>query len=163
MIQNGQEFAEDHWIPEDDKGSSRRVQPRPLHWSYAIDKYGKALRDAYTKLIHLRHQYSVLRADGMYPDQWEEWQTQFNPEGVGVDTQRQLVVYRRYEVDANGVLKHAVIALNFSDANQWLDLTFPEDGVWVNLLADPQWTAKVQNRRYGLEVPSHWGHIFYKG
>ena len=32
MIQNGQEFAEDYWLMEDDQGSSRRVKPRPLHW-----------------------------------------------------------------------------------------------------------------------------------
>jgi 1,4-alpha-glucan branching enzyme len=34
MIQNGQEFAEDYWLMEDDQGSGRRVKPRPLHWDY---------------------------------------------------------------------------------------------------------------------------------
>ena len=162
MVQNGQEFAEDHWIPEDDKGSGRRVQSRPLHWDFSTDKFGQALRDVYTKLIHLRHQYPVLRADGFYPEAWEDWQTRFNLEGVGVDTVRQLIVFRRYHVDIHGSLKHAVICLNFSAQSQWLELTFPENGEWVNLLAEPEWTIDVHNRRYGLEVPSYWGHIFYK-
>ncbi|MGR9000527.1 MAG: alpha-amylase family glycosyl hydrolase, partial [Gammaproteobacteria bacterium] len=162
LVQNGQEFAEDHWIPEDDKGSGRRVQPRPLHWSYSNDNFGAALRAIYTRLIHLRQQYPVLRADGFYPEYWENWQTRFNPEGVGVDTERQLVVYRRYHVDDSGSLKHAVVCLNFSNQNHWLELTFPEDGHWLNLLTEPKWAINVQNRRFGLEVPSNWGYIFYK-
>ena len=90
MVQNGQEFAEDHWLPEDDKGSGRRVQSRPLHWDYCHDVFGKALCEVYRKLIGLRMQYPVLRADGFVPDFWEEWQTQFNLDGVGVDCNRQL-------------------------------------------------------------------------
>lgn len=162
MVQNGQEFAEDHWIPEDDKGSSRRVQSRPLHWDYSNDKFGGSLRSVYTKLIKLRKQYPVLRADGFYPETWENWQTRFNPEGVGVDTNRQLIVFRRYHVNEQGHLNHAVVCLNFSDQNHWLELTFPEDGEWINLLAEPQWSITVSNRRFGLEVSSNWACIFYK-
>src|SRR5438270_9569615 len=40
LIQNGQEFAEDHWIPEDDHNSGRRVQTRPLRWEFADDPIG---------------------------------------------------------------------------------------------------------------------------
>jgi 1,4-alpha-glucan branching enzyme len=29
MLHNGQEFAEDYWIMEDDRGTGRRVKPRP--------------------------------------------------------------------------------------------------------------------------------------
>jgi pullulanase/glycogen debranching enzyme len=161
LIKNGQEFAEDYWIPEDDKGSSRRVQPRPLHWDYPKDKFGKALGDVYTKLIKLRHNYEVLRADGFYPERWEEWQTRFNPVGVGIDTERHLLVYRRYCVDSQNKLRHAVVVLNFSDNEQWLDLTFPENGQWIDLLAEPSWTITVTNYHYGLGIGSNWGHIFY--
>ncbi|WP_051906428.1 alpha-amylase family glycosyl hydrolase [Methylomarinum vadi] len=163
MVQNGQEFAEDYWMPENDHGSGRRVQPRPLHWRYSKDKFGAALLAVYTKLIQLRQRYPVLRADGFYPEHWESWQTRFNPEGVGVDTEKKLLVYRRYHVDDQGILQHAVICLNFSNLNHWLELTFPENGQWVNLLVEPEWTIHVQNRRFGLDVPSNWGMIFYKG
>jgi len=41
MLQNGQEFGEDHWIPEADGGTGRRVKGRPLRWRYADDKVGR--------------------------------------------------------------------------------------------------------------------------
>ncbi|MDX1812412.1 MAG: alpha amylase C-terminal domain-containing protein, partial [Gammaproteobacteria bacterium] len=163
MVQNGQEFAEDYWIPEDDKGSGRRVQPRPLHWNYTSDKIGSPMHTLYKKLIGLRHQYEVLRADGFYPDYWDDWQTRFNPEGVGVDTERQLLVYRRYHTDSQGRLQHAVVVLNFSSDNQWLNLTFPEDGQWTDLLNDPVSTITVENKNIWTPVGSNWGRIFYKG
>ena len=162
MVQNGQEFAEDHWMPEDDHGSGRRVQPRPLHWSYTGDNIGGPLLSLYRRLLHLRQDYQVLRADGFYPDYWEEWQSRFNPAGVGVDTARQLLVYRRYCTAADGSLQQAVVALNFSADSHWLELAFPEDGAWRELLSEPQWIAHVHNRRFGLQLPSHWGYIFYK-
>jgi glycosidase len=163
LIKNGQEFAEDYWIPEDDKGSSRRVQSRPLHWDYPNDKViGKPLRAVYTKIIKLRHAYEVLRGDGFYPDYWEDWQTRFNPVGVGIDTARHLLVYRRYCVDSQNKLHHAVIVLNFSGNDQWMDLTFPEDGQWLDLLSEPQWMITVTNRSYHLQINSNWGRIFYK-
>ena len=162
LIKNGQEFAEDYWIPEDDKGSSRRVQPRPLHWDYPNDRFGASLKAVYTKLINLRHEYDVLRGDGFYPDYWEEWQTRFNSVGVGIDTARHLLVYRRYCVDSQNKLHHAVIALNFSGNAQWLDLTFPEDGQWLDLLSESQWTITVTNHSYHLNISSNWGHIFYR-
>ncbi|NNG01260.1 MAG: alpha-amylase [Desulfobacteraceae bacterium] len=162
LIRNGQEFAEEYWIPEDDAGSNRRVQARPLHWSYSRDRFGRALRRVYSRLTDLRHHYPVLRADGFYPDFWEPWQTRFNPEGVGVDTEKQLVVYRRYHVDNHGSLMHAVIVLNFSASGHGLTLTFPEDGQWVDLLAEPRHPVHVNDRHIYLDVPAHWGCIFYK-
>ena len=162
MVQNGQEFAEDHRLPEDDHGSGRRVQPRPLHWSYAGDSIGAPMVSLYRKLGYLRRTYDVLRADGFYPDYWEEWQTRFNPEGVGIDTERKLLVYRRYCTGADCLLHQAVIVLNFSDDSHWLELTFPEDGEWIDLLGEPQWVAHVHNQRFDLTVPSNWGHIFYR-
>jgi hypothetical protein len=160
-FENGQEFAEDYWLPKHDKGSSRRVQPRPLHWNYPNDKFGKGLVAVYTKLIKLRHEYEVLGADGFYPEHWDEGRTRFNPVGVGIDTERQLLVYRRYCVDSQNKLRDALVAVNFSGNDQWLDLTFPEDGQRFDLLSDTQWTITVTNRNYRLIVSSNWEHIFY--
>lgn len=160
MLQNGQEFAEDHWIPEDDRGSGRRVQARPLHWGYCADPFGRSLRGVYARLLHLRHQYPVLRSDGFVPHFWEEWQTRFNPEGLGIDTERQLLVYRRFFDDEQGHRRWAVVALNFSPASHRLELTFPENGAWTNLLDEPAWSIMVGDHRYSLDIPSHWGVVF---
>ena len=162
LIQNGQEFAEDQWLPEDDQGSGRRVQSRPLHWDYRFDGYGRPLFDLYRRLIRLRRDYPVLRGDGFAPHWWEEWQSEFDTDGLGIDCGRQLLVYRRYQDDDTGHRTWALIALNFSCAGHWLELQFPEDGTWTNLLAEPEWTIEVRDRQYRLEIPSHWGLILHQ-
>jgi hypothetical protein len=70
-------------------------------------------------------------------------------------------VYRRYCVDSQNKLRHDLVAVNFSGNDQWLDLTFPEDGQRFDLLSDTQWTITVTNRSYRLIVSSNWGHFFY--
>jgi 1,4-alpha-glucan branching enzyme len=163
LIQNGQEFAQDHWMLENDQGSGRRVQLRPLHWSYPGDKFGRPLVELYTKLTGLRRTYAALRSDEFTPDYWEEWQTQFNPQGLGVDTAKQLLIYWRGGDDEDGNRQQFVIVLNFSDSNQWVSVPFPEDGHWTDLLSDPRWHLTVHNRRHGFTIGSNWGHVFYKG
>ena len=62
MIQNGQEFGEDYWLVEN---GSRRVNLRPLHWSFANDFIRKSLRDLYQKLIKIRNDFPGLRSDNV--------------------------------------------------------------------------------------------------
>ena len=104
----------------------------------------------------------MLRGDGFAPHWWEEWQSEFDTDGLGIDCGRQLLVYRRYLDDESGHRTWALIALNFSSAGHWLELQFPEDGTWTNLLADPEWTIEVSDRQYRLEIPSHWGLILHQ-
>ena len=85
-----------------------------------------------------------------------------NGETRFIDCGRQLLVYRRYLDDESGHRTWALIALNFSSRGHWLELQFPEDGTWTNLLADPEWTIEVRDRQYRLEIPSHWGLILHQ-
>jgi 1,4-alpha-glucan branching enzyme len=55
LIQNGQEFAEDHWIVEDDRGSGRRVQARPLRWGFLNDAFGRASFNLYKVVRNPQH------------------------------------------------------------------------------------------------------------
>ena len=50
MIQNGQEFAEDYWIMEDDQGTGRRIRPRPLRWDFKDDGIGAPTLRLFSKL-----------------------------------------------------------------------------------------------------------------
>lgn len=161
MIQNGQEFAEDHWIPEDDAGTGRRVQTRPLRWEFADDAIGSKVFALYQKLIAIRKAHPALRSDNFYPAGWEDWQTQFNPEGYGVDVGKQVVIFHRWGDNAGGVDRY-MVALNFSPAGQSVNVPFPANGVWTDLL-NPGVEPTVND--YWLrnwQVPSNWGHIFYK-
>jgi pullulanase len=162
MVQNGQEFGEDHWIPEDDRGTGRRVVPRPLRWKKEADPIGANLKNLYQRMAEIRQQHRVLRTGDFYPDYWEEWQTQFSPEGYGVDTRRQLCIYRRSGLDENGKQQYFIIILNFSSQDQYITAPFPENGVWTDLLSDFKgtWQPNIQNFRLDFIVGSHWGNVF---
>jgi 1,4-alpha-glucan branching enzyme len=161
MIQNGQEFAEDYWIMEDDRGSHRRVKPRPLRWGFADDNIGGPLREVYRRLITIRNQYPALRTDNFYPSGWQGWQTSFNPEGYGVDVARSVVIFHRWGHNAAGQLERFIIVLNFSDQDQAVDLPFSSDGQWVDVLNN--FSVSVSNTRIpGFVVYSNWGNVFVK-
>lgn len=164
MVQNGQEFGEDHWLPEDDEGTGRRVTPRPIRWKYAKDTIGSSLCKLYRRMAEIRKDYPALRRGSFDPDYWEEWQTQFNPAGYGLDTQKQLAIYRRSGRDENGKVQYFVIVLNFSDSSQQVTASFPENGLWTDLLSgyNGSWQPQIENNRLIFEVGPNWGHVFYK-
>lgn len=160
MIQNGQEFAEDHWLMENDHGSNRRVKPRPLRWDFVDDKIGSALMKLYAKLIKIRSDHRGLRSPNFYP-QWETWQTTLNPTGYGVDVGRQVVIFHRWGNDDHGNEQKFIIVINCSDTSQWVNIPFSasQKGEWYDLLNDRP--EKVYNCRLSnQEIPSHWGRIY---
>jgi 1,4-alpha-glucan branching enzyme len=160
LIPSGQEFAEDYWMPEDDRGSGRRVLPRPLRWKEVSDPYGSTLRQWYKKLLKIRNEHPALRSANFHPKRWEGWMTQFDSNGFGVDTSRGLVVYHRWGAGADRVLERFYIALNFSDADQTIQLEFAENGTWNDMLRDA--TVEVTNFRFTLTVEANWGHVLFK-
>jgi pullulanase len=157
MIANGQEFGEDHFLPEDDHGTGRRVIARPLRWKLADDPVGTALRHLYGTLARMRRDHAGLRSAQIYPAVWEDWQTQFNPVGVGVDVARQAVIYHRWAELESRAVENFVVALNFSDVDQWLSVPFPLDGTWTDLLNEQ--TIEVAGNRRELLVASNWGRV----
>jgi len=160
MIPNGQEFAEDYWIMEDDKGTSRRIRPRPLRWDFKADSIGSAVFRLFSTLARIRLQYGGLRSDNVYPDRWEEWQTQLDPQGYGVDVGRGLVVYHRWGAGDEGALQRFMIVLNFSGDAQPVTLPFAANGAWEDLLSG--WRVNVADYRFAFTVGSNWGHVFFQ-
>jgi 1,4-alpha-glucan branching enzyme len=167
LIQNGQEFGEDHWIPENDEGTGRRVVPRSLQWKYINNPIGGKLLPFYTKLASLRAQYEVLRIGAFNPDSWEEWQTQFNSDGLGIDCTQQVMIYQRSGIDTSTNERQVfIIVLNFSASDQPMSVRFPQNGIWTDLLSDfvggASWQPQIQNNQLDFTVGSNWGHIFFK-
>jgi 1,4-alpha-glucan branching enzyme len=159
MVQNGQEFAEDYWIMEDDRGSGRRVMPRPLRWGFCQDPIGSQLRRVFNRLIALRKQHAALRSDNFYPANWESWQTQFNPDGYGVDAAKNVVIYHRWGAGHGGAVERFIIVLNFSGQDQRVDLPFSENGAWQDLLNG--FSVVVSGFRIpGFVVHANWGNVF---
>jgi 1,4-alpha-glucan branching enzyme len=161
MIQNGQEFAEDYWLMEDDQGSSRRVKPRPLHWDYPGDKIGAQVLALYRKLIELRKAHPGLRSDNIYPDNWETWQTKFNPVGYGIDVDKQVLIFHRWGNDTTGRVERFIIVLNFSAQLQTVDVPFSMNGSWQDLLNNQ--TTEVNDFRLADQViEPYWGRIYFQ-
>ena len=164
MIQNGAEFAEDYWIPENDEGTGRRIRPRPLRWKLETDGIGTSLKKLYKQIANIRLKYSGLRSANFYPQPWEEWQNTFNSEGYGIDVNRQLLIYHRWGDNENGILQRFIIVLNFSDTDQDVCVPFPENGIWVDLLSDfnNPWTPSISDWKLCFKIGSNWGHVFFK-
>jgi pullulanase/glycogen debranching enzyme len=161
LIQNGQEFAEDYWIMEDDQGSNRRVKPRPLRWDFVHDTLGSKLGALYRQLIELRKAHPALRSSHFYPDRWEAWRTQFNPQGYGVDVEKGIVIYHRWGTAANGRLERFIVILNFSSEPQVVDVRFSANGIWQDLLNNQSETL-AQFRLVNQRIESHWRRIYYQ-
>ena len=104
-----------------------------------------------------------LRSGDIWPSPWEDWQSQFNPEGAGVDEARQLVIFHRWGTTPEGKLENFVIGLNFSDQPQSVSVPFPLDGTWTDLLSDflGSWQPIVTNNRLDFVVGGNWGHVFF--
>ncbi len=161
MIQNGQEFAEDYWLMENDQGSGRRVKARPLHWDYPGDSIGAQVLALYRKLIGIRKAHPGLRSDNIHPDNWETWQKQFDPDGYGLDTNRQVMIFHRWGNDADGRLERFMIVLNFSSQTQMVDVPFAANGTWQDLLNDQ--TVTVNDfRLINQAIESYWGRVYFQ-
>jgi 1,4-alpha-glucan branching enzyme len=160
MIQNGQEFAEDYWIMEDDQGSNRRVKPRPLRWDFPNDPMGARLVDLYGKLVKIRRAHPALTSNNFYPDGWAG-QTEFNAEGYGVDVARGVVIFHRWGTSADGRLERFIVALNFSVGDQVVDVPFSANGPWQDLLSGG--TEIVSGFRLtGYRLESNWGRVWFQ-
>jgi 1,4-alpha-glucan branching enzyme len=158
LIRNGSEFAEDYYIP--DEGPDR-VVPRPLHWEFADDQIGIRLQELYRRLIEIRSAHPALRGPNFYPRDYDERWDHFNPLGYGVDTARGLAVYHRWGNDNAGQVERFIIALNFSNSDQYVDLPFSVNGPWEDLLTGE--VIDVQNYIAAAhQVPSHWGKVFWR-
>lgn len=166
LIPNGQEFTEEHFIPEDDHGTGRRVTNRPLRWKIADDPVGRTTTALHRRLAQLRAAHSGLRSEHMDPAAWEEWQTQVNPAGIGIDVARKIAIYRRWASLDDDTIDDFVIVLNFSDAQQAINVPFPTPGLWDDVLAgfdgrSGPWSITVSGMTQDVVVGSHWGRVLH--
>jgi hypothetical protein len=162
MLHNGQEWGQMEWFPEMGDEERRfpgvpRVAPRPLNWAQKDDVNGQALMRTYQFLCSLRRQHSGLRSPGFYPADWQS--STFDSDGFGVDEGRQLVVYHRYGPADGAGTEYFLIALNFSQQDHQVILSFPRNGSWRDLLGNEQFD--VTTNKYGVTIPSNWGRIYF--
>jgi hypothetical protein len=156
LIHNGQEFCEQYWFPEDGNG---RVLPRPLRWDRSEDLIGDWMREFYRKLADIRAAHPALRSQNFYPDYYDEQWTHMNPQGYGVDVDKAVAIFHRWGPDARGRVERFIIAVNFSEHDQTIDIPFPANGRWKELLNGFDVNVSDYWLRWSV-VPSNWGRIF---
>jgi len=94
-----------------------------------------------------------------YPDSYSLESTQFAPDGYGIDVDRGVVIYHRWG-DNNGHLEHLIIVLCFSDTQQTVDVPFPTNGAWTDLLNPGKVVTVSDFWVRGYPAQSNWGCIF---
>jgi glycosidase len=155
LIHNGQEFGEDYFMSEYfmPGSGSDRVIPRPLRWAAeAGDGIGQSLYRLYQKLIGLRAAHPSLRCPNYFPAT--------NQDGYGVFPDIGVVVYHRYGPADDGSVERFIIVLNYSDTDRFVDVPFPTNGVWQELLNGRSLT--VQNFLLANTlINSNWGKIYF--
>lgn len=82
-------------------------------------------------------------SDNFYPAAWDEWLTKFNPQGYGIDVDRQVLIYRRWGNDEDGRLERFIVVVNFSKDDQVVDVPFPTSDAWADLLNPAELTLTI--------------------
>jgi hypothetical protein len=165
LIHNGQEWGQFEDIWEDDSNAPpqfRRVQPRPLRWAESDDAIGQRLRGLYGFLMNLRLQHRGLHFPNFYPNDYDWNWHNFSPDGYGVDEQRQVIIYHRWGNGADGSLERFMIALNFSDTTQYLNIPLSTNGAWVDLLNSSNVVTTNDYWLHNYPVSSNWGCLFWQ-
>jgi pullulanase len=158
LIHNGQEFGDDHALPHE---GPERVQSRPVRWELLAQNTGKWLFDLHQRCIELRQKHPSLRSANYYPRFYDEQHKHFDPEGYGIDVDKDIVIYHRWGQGEEDVLERFIIVLNFSAYEQYVDIPFSINGVWFDKLND----GIVEVKDFRLrdhKIESHWGRLFYK-
>jgi pullulanase len=156
MLHHGQEWGQFEALPDSNPG--RTDTPRPLHWEQLDDDIGQRLYSLYRRLAQIRAARPALRTGGFYPWPYFDGETSLDEHGYGVDSARGVVIYHRWgPAGSGGGTERIVVALNFSDTEQKVDVPFPTNGTWTDLLSpDP---VAVTDWHQELTLTSHWGRI----
>ena len=70
------------------------------------------------------------------------------------------MIYHRWGNDETGRLERFIVVLNFTTGALTVDVPFPENGAWTDLLNGT--TANVVGYWLrGVVIESNWGHVYF--
>ena len=118
---------------------------RPTHWDYFYDATGTCAVSLVRKLIALRRRGVQFRTGSHYfHNHFERYQS------------KQVLLFSREDESA-----YSLVALNFSDADQWVPFTFPISGDYLEELHGEDHLMNVPDgTEYWVCVPSNYGRIW---
>jgi len=144
MLWQGEEFAENYFLPE--FGAGRVSLLRPLRWDYFYDGSGQPIVGLVRKLLRIRRERRHIRGGGyFFFNDWERYQ------------QRGVLLFARYEGP-----RYTLVAVNTSDADETVPFWFPLAGDYHEELHGGDLDLKnvAALRQTALTVPSHYGRIW---
>lgn len=144
MLWQGEEFAENYFLP--DFGSGRVALLRPLRWDFFYDDLGQRIVQLLRKLCRIRHDRSHIR-NGVYFffNHWERYQ------------QHGLLLFARYDGP-----NYSLIAVNMTDADQTVPFWFPIAGNYAEELSGNAYnlTSVATLTETVITIPSNYGRVW---
>lgn len=141
LLWMGQEVGENYYVPPE--GFGRVMLLRPIRWDYFYDLAGRPLIDLTRKLLRLRRaspQFS--RGDHCFYDEPARYQD------------RGLLLFSRW-IEGGAF---TLVALNFTDSDQTVDLAFPQPGEYHDGLTGD--VLSVMEGPTTFIIPSNFGRLW---
>ena len=143
LLWQGDELLENYVVPEGGLGRVRYL--RPIHWDYFYDDDGRSVLTLVRKLVRIRGAGAQFRrGDHFFYDDWDRYQS------------KGLLLFSRFDQQ-----KFSLVALNFSDSEQWAPFWFSRSGNYRDEIdgEDPL-MGVVADTEHFLRVPSNYGRIW---
>lgn len=144
MLWQGEEFAENHFLPDD--GLGRVAMLRPMRWDMFYDIPGQNIVRLVRKLCRIRRSRKHIR-NGQYYffNDWERYQS------------NGLLLFARYQGTA-----YTLVAVNTSDADYTVPFWFPIGGDYVEELHGGTLglSGVTAWQEMQVSIPSHYGRIW---
>lgn len=144
MLWQGQELAENYFLPE--SGSGRVGLLRPIRWDYFYDTAGQGIVQLVRDLLAIRRNRRHIREGAYYFfNNWEHYQS------------RGVLLFARYTGN-----DYTLVAINTTQTDQTVPFWFPIGGNYIEELhgGPLNLTGIVALQETWLTIPSHYGRIW---
>jgi 1,4-alpha-glucan branching enzyme len=144
MLWQGEEFAENYFLPE--FGAGRVALLRSLRWDFFYDAFGQGVVKLVRKLLRIRKNRSHLRRGAyFFFNDWDRYLS------------KGLLLFARYNGSA-----YTLVGINTGDSDQTVPFWFPIGGNYVEELhgGELDLSGIVPLQETSLTVPSHYGRIW---
>jgi maltooligosyltrehalose trehalohydrolase len=144
MLWQGEEFAENYFLP--DTGTGRVSLLRPLRWDFFYDDSGRPIVNLVRKLLRIRRQRDYIRRGTyFFFNDWDRYQ-QFG-----------ILLFARCDGG-----RYTLIGVNVGDTAQTVPFWFPIAGDYVEELHGGALNLKnvPALQQVWLNIPSHYGRIW---
>ncbi len=144
MLWDGEEFAENYFLP--DIGEGRVGLLRPLRWDYFYDGFGQPIVSLIRKLLRIRRARAHVRQGSyFFFNDWDRYQS------------RGVLMFARYAGS-----RYTLVAVNTGEVDQTAPFWFPIAGDYSEELhgGSLNLTNIPALQEVGLTIPSHYGRIW---